>query len=807
MTSVLDPHQTYANIVAAPGTGKTEVSVDAIKIMLANPDQNDRPIIIACQTNHAVDQILLRIAEFTTEFVRLGGRSKDTDKIKARTLFEVRKQTSENRLNGGSFANANKKMKDMMKELELLLTPLMPGKLPLDFRLLERLELLSQLQADSLESGASLWVQDQLTNPNEARSPFTVWLGKALVTVPPKQMPEDFGFDYEEVDLEYEQLKGLEAENVAKDDEDHDSLSGKTIPIADNFTCRRRDGRTEAKDFEEAKEALKEPDMWKISEAVRPALYRYLQTEAKKKILAVFRSKTKLFNECAAKRRIGNWEQDETILKNQKVVGMTTTGFSKYRGLIAALEPKVVLIEEAAETLEAPIIVTCLPTLQHLILVGDHQQLRPHCHVKAHEDKPFYLNVSLFERLVKSKVEYDTLSKNRRMIPEVRRLLQPIYGNLIKDHASVLNPVNRPNVLGMGGVNSFFFTHNWSEQRDDQMSAYNPQEVDMIVGFVEYLIYNGTKTKDITVLTFYNGQRKKILSELRQRVSLAGERFNVVTVDSYQGEENAVVILSLVRSNDKGQIGFLANDNRVCVALSRAQGGFYLFGNGKLLYEHGKNKANPECKQTWTKVINIMANNGPTKDQLQIEPKTRLGDVLPVRCSNHNNLTEITDASDWEKISGGCEKLCESVLQCGHKCELHCHPFSDELVNCRRLCGKLLPCGHECQQECGTSACACVVCAKSQDKLKQITNMPHSSEAETPSRRSDSDSWRSFAEETPARYAEAVSAASSRRVSPEKNDSATDSLVDLGTTEGMKALSLGNKDWSKEDESLIDLDD
>jgi helicase required for RNAi-mediated heterochromatin assembly 1 len=44
-------------------------------------------------------------------------------------------------------------------------------------------------------------------------------------------------------------------------------------------------------------------------------------------------------------------------------------------------------------------------------------------------------------------------------------------------------------------------------------------------------------------------------------------------VDSYEGEENDVVLLSLVRNNRKGEIGFLTNDYRVCVALSRARRG------------------------------------------------------------------------------------------------------------------------------------------------------------------------------------------------------------------------------------------
>jgi superfamily I DNA and/or RNA helicase len=50
-------------------------------------------------------------------------------------------------------------------------------------------------------------------------------------------------------------------------------------------------------------------------------------------------------------------------------------------------------------------------------------------------------------------------------------------------------------------------------------------------------------------------------------------------VDKYQGEENEIILLSLVRSNSRAKIGFLEIENRVCVALSRAKKGLYIVGN------------------------------------------------------------------------------------------------------------------------------------------------------------------------------------------------------------------------------------
>lgn len=285
--------------------------------MLRNRRPDDSPIIIACQTNHAIDQILRHIAQFEPEFVRLGGRSKDKNIIKKRTLYEVRNQISESPPAGCMFGMAKKKMKDMEKDFAIILTPLKPDKKPLDHHILESLDILTTAQAASLESGASQWVQDKKSNPNE--SPFTIWLGEKLRPVPPKQEPEEFGFDFEEVDLEFEQIKETEAEN-AKDDDEFEHLIGPHLPLADNFTCRPFQGG-DAK----AKDLLKEQDMWKIPEAKRPSVYRYLQAEVKKHITISVRDISKRYNEQVEKRRIGYWERDENVLKRQKVIGMTTS--------------------------------------------------------------------------------------------------------------------------------------------------------------------------------------------------------------------------------------------------------------------------------------------------------------------------------------------------------------------------------------------------------------------------------------------------------------------------------------------------
>jgi len=89
-------------------------------------------------------------------------------------------------------------------------------------------------------------------------------------------------------------------------------------------------------------------------------------------------------------------------------------------------------------------------------------------------------------------------------------------------------------------------------------------------------------------------------------------------VDNYQGEENHIIILSLVRNNAKNNIGFLKSANRVCVALSRAQHGLFIFGNAPVLrgaaYKEGEEK-----EHIWLKVIKVLNSKNCIVNKIQLK--------------------------------------------------------------------------------------------------------------------------------------------------------------------------------------------
>ncbi|KIW00589.1 uncharacterized protein PV09_07942 [Verruconis gallopava] len=738
--------QRLALIQGPPGTGKTYVSVMALKGFIKNMTPDDPPIVVACQTNHALDQLLRHVAEFEEAFVRLGGRSKDTGIVKQRTLYHLR-QKKENRYKApsGMQASARRSLELLEGQIRDVIAPLEYGKDQiktsfLSLGLYHNMGVLTKTQCDNIERGDKEWAAPS----DYGLLPLEKWLGSCLQYNQRYFEPDNIGgFEFEEADLEFEQLQELEAENIAQDDIDHDfeSLPGNGFPI-----FLKVSGKSSAIGEGQIERWLENDDMWKIPPRHRGAVFNHMQRKAIRIMNERLRELADRYNEAALRYRYGGFENNAILVRQQKVIGVTTTGLSKYRALIAAACPRLVMIEEAAETMESPVTAGCVPSLEHLILVGDHKQLRPQCSVKSMEEEPFNLNVSMFERLVGNNLPYNMLKRQRRMIPEIRRLLVPIYRNEIYDHTTVCDPKVRPPIPGMGGINTFFYSHSWHDTADENMSSTNIQEANMVVGFYDYLISNGLTEDEITILTFYNGQRKLLLRKLRnhrrlRRIGSEQNRiFKVFTVDSYQGEEDEVILLSLVRSNEEGNIGFTGVENRICVALSRAKRGFYLFGNAELLAS--------ECK-LWAKVIEIMLTN---KSSVQVDGKPvieTLGRVVfrvPLQCSNHNKRMFIECVEDWDKIDGGCEKPCKGILSCGHPCTLKCHPFGHEKALCLQHCAKTLDCGHQCINRC-CDKCRCPICGIKQPGLHKNDSGFVASESIDDSGRlkSSPEKWQEFA--------------------------------------------------------------
>ncbi|KAK4230997.1 P-loop containing nucleoside triphosphate hydrolase protein [Podospora fimiseda] len=701
-----------AIIQGPPGTGKTFVSLEYLKTQVAHRRKHGGPpIIVSATTNHALDQLLLQcLGANITNILRLGGRTKSQD-IKAHTLFQ--RSILEKFPANASKDYLERERKRCVSALKELFEHVFGDRL-IDPNALLSTNIITQSQYDSLmddtvESTATL----------NGHGPFMAWLGDNLIK--DEALRDRYLTQYELSEVEALQnlpeFEEEEVENIADDEEDQVRIRGERFRFEHVWSGKppadmTRSSRT-------AEKALREQDLFQIQRGLRGAVYQQLRskllqrtTEKANALLKQYVSICKRLKDCKIAR--------ETHLAEKQcidIVGCTTTGLTKYRGFLAELQPRTLLIEEAAETREVDIVSALYPSVQQLVLVGDHQQLTPKCNLSWLAGHPFNASVSLFQRMINLDMPFRMLKEQRRMKPELRYILSEFYPNLV-DHPLVESLENRPDVPGMGCRNCWLFDHTWPEEVNSDCSKFNRQEAQMIVHFYAYLVLNGTPASKITILTYYNGQCKVLLRELRRHPSIIGQEkeFIVRTIDSYQGEENDIVLLSLVRSpkeDSAWKVGFLEDEHRAVVAISRARRGFYLFGNiQNALHAHDISF------HLWAKIWNGFAE----------QECVQRSKGIPLVCEAHKHEVWMKDVNDWGDNAGGCNSQCGQTRPCGHPCTLKCHPTRHELLRCGQPCREKLVCGHGCERNCG-QPCMCH-CAQFQEFIAQTQ-----AKEEVPSRR------------------------------------------------------------------------
>ena len=402
-------------------------------------------------------------------------------------------------------------------------------------------------------------------------------------------------------------------------------------------------------------------DIYLLETKDRWRLYRLWRKRAEEHHQKLFLTRQNEYDQAVEREQEIIRMEEYEVLRKACVIGMTTTCAAKYRSILKEIRPRIVIVEEAAEVLEAHIIASLTPGCQHLILIGDHQQLRP---TPAVHDlaKRYKLDVSLFERMVNVGIQCEMLNVQHRMRPEIAALMKHIYDDL-ENHESV---EEYEDIKGMK-KNMFFINHNYMEDSCNQSHSHvNGHEAKFLVALCRHLMQQGYKAEQITLLTTYTGQMYAIRDCLQEedviKEPLEPENdssvgcVRVTTVDNFQGEENDIILLSLVRSNKDEKVGFIKIVNRACVALSRARKGFYCIGNFGLLSKHS---------DIWKKIIT------------DLKASSSIGNALPVVCQIHNDEISVKTAEDFNtKVPmGGCQRPCAVRLKCGHACTLACHPM------------------------------------------------------------------------------------------------------------------------------------
>lgn len=275
----------------------------------------------------------------------------------------------------------------------------------------------------------------------------------------------------------------------------------------------------------------------------------------------------------------------DQLLSNATILCATTTSLDDK--ILNHRRFDLCVIDEASQSIEPG---CWLPVLycHTLILAGDPQQLPPT--ILSIEAARQGLSLSLMERLMSQYGEavFRQLAVQYRMHHQIMGFSSAeFYGNSLVADSAVSHHLltDLPSTLATELTTTplhFIDTAGASydeETEPDGDSRLNPQEAALVAKKVADLLAAGVIASDIGVIAPYSAQ-------VRLLRPLLPESVEINSVDGFQGREKEVVIISLVRSNPKGEIGFLAEVRRMNVALTRAKRKLIVIGDSSTIVAH-----------------------------------------------------------------------------------------------------------------------------------------------------------------------------------------------------------------------------
>ncbi|KAL7192744.1 hypothetical protein ACSBR2_024545 [Camellia fascicularis] len=256
---------------------------------------------------------------------------------------------------------------------------------------------------------------------------------------------------------------------------------------------------------------------------------------------------------------------------------------------------ELLVIDEAAQLKECESTIPLqLSGIRHAILVGDERQLPSMVQSKICQNVEF--GRSLFERLVLLGHKKHLLSIQYRMHPSISMFPnREFYDNMISDGPNVKERIYERLFLqgSMYGSYSFINVSYGQEGFDNRHSTKNMVEVAVAADIVARLFKESKASKQkvrIGCISPYKAQVFALEQKFGKTYNTdANSDFSVSvrSVDGFQGGEEDVIIVSTVRCNGRGSVGFLSNRQRANVALTRARHCLWILGNGATLINSG----------------------------------------------------------------------------------------------------------------------------------------------------------------------------------------------------------------------------
>ncbi|MCL4191347.1 MAG: AAA family ATPase, partial [Thermoguttaceae bacterium] len=276
----------------------------------------------------------------------------------------------------------------------------------------------------------------------------------------------------------------------------------------------------------------------------------------------------------------------EHILDSAEVLCATTTGIDS--DVIGPRRFDLAVIDEACQSTEPGSWIPILRS-ERVVLVGDHCQLPPT--IVSPEAAAQGFGTSLFERLAG---RYGSqiirrLTVQYRMHEAIMRFSsREFYDDelVADDSVAAHRLIDLPGVtVGPLTERPVEFIDTAGAGYDEELepegeSRFNRREAELVAVKVRHLLSAGVAAADVAVIAPYAAQVRL----LREMLDAPG--LEIDSVDGFQGREKETVILSLVRSNSTGDIGFLADIRRTNVALTRARRKLIVIGDSATLASH-----------------------------------------------------------------------------------------------------------------------------------------------------------------------------------------------------------------------------
>lgn len=239
-------------------------------------------------------------------------------------------------------------------------------------------------------------------------------------------------------------------------------------------------------------------------------------------------------------------------------------------GSLARLGPELpragtAVVDEATQAIE-PAIWTAVPHVDRLVLVGDPHQLGPVVMEPGNA-----LERSLLMRLLEEGLDLVALDEQHRMHADIQSCVAEVYGPVYRPASAVAGHL----LSSLPGVHADERTRTpvrwidtagagFEEERDPvTMSLHNAGERRLVRLVVGQLRAAGVRAEDIGVIAPYSAQVSRLAADL--------PGVEVATVNAFQGREKEAIVCSFVRSNDRGELGFVSDGRRLTVALTRAR--------------------------------------------------------------------------------------------------------------------------------------------------------------------------------------------------------------------------------------------